>query len=145
MDASRAPLAWVAEHPFAYPVLEGLHVLGIALLLGSLLLVELRVWGVGAAVPLRPLARLALPVTLAGFALAAASGLAMFATRPWELLASDTFVVKMTLLMAAGLNAAAFHTRGGLDKTDAVARLQTLASLLLWLAVIAAGRWIAYA
>ena len=145
MDASRAPLAWVAEHPFAYPVLEGLHVLGIALLLGSLLLVELRVWGVGAAVPMRALARLALPVTLAGFALAAASGLTMFATRPWELLASDTFVVKMTLLMAAGLNAAAFHTRGGLDKTDAVARLQTLASLVLWLAVIAAGRWIAYA
>ena len=45
-----------------------------ALLLGSLVLFELRVWGFGAALPVLPLARLALPLTLAGFALAAASG-----------------------------------------------------------------------
>lgn len=141
----RAPLAWIAEHPFAYPLIESVHLAGIAAMLGSLLLVELRVWGVGAALPARPLARLALPVTLAGFALAGASGLLLFATRPAELLASDTFVVKMTLLMLAGLNAAAFHARGGLERGDAVARAQTLASIVLWLAVIGAGRWIAYA
>lgn len=141
----RAPLVWIAEHPFAYPLVESVHLAGIAAMLGSLLLVELRVWGVGAALPARPLARLALPVTLAGFALAAASGLLLFATRPAELLASDTFVVKMTLLMLAGLNAAAFHARGGLERGDAVARAQTLASIVLWLAVIGAGRWIAYA
>jgi hypothetical protein len=141
----RAPLAWIAEHPFAYPLIEVVHIAGIAAMLGSLLLVELRVWGLGAAVPARPLARLALPVTIGGFALAASSGLLMFATRPAELLASNTFVLKMTLLMLAGLNAAAFHTRGSLDRADAVARTQTLVSLVLWLAVIGAGRWIAYA
>jgi hypothetical protein len=135
----------LAAHPWAYPAVEAVHLLGIAALVGSLLLVELRVWGVGLAVPLQPLARLALPVTLAGFALAACSGLLMFATRPAELLASTTFVVKMTLLMLAGLNAAAFHARGSLDKADGVARAQTLASFVLWLAVIGAGRWIAYA
>jgi hypothetical protein len=141
----RAPLAWIAEHPFAYPLIEVVHLAGVATMLGSLLLVELRTWGFGAALPARPLARLALPVTLAGFALAAASGLLLFATRPAELLASDTFVVKMTLLMLAGLNAAAFHSRGSLDRGDTVARAQTLASVALWLAVIGAGRWIAYA
>lgn len=141
----RAPLAWVAEHPFAYPLLEVVHIAGIAAMLGSLLLVELRVWGFGAALPAQALARLALPVTLCGFALAAGSGLLLFATRPAELLASTTFVLKMTLLMLAGLNAAAFHTRGSLDRADAVARAQTLASVVLWLAVIGAGRWIAYA
>ncbi|MCU0929252.1 MAG: hypothetical protein MUE62_08775 [Burkholderiaceae bacterium] len=141
----RAPLAWIAEHPFAYPLIEVVHLAGIAAMLGSLLLVELRTWGVGAALPARPLARFALPVTLAGFALAAASGLLLFATRPAELLASNTFVIKMTLLMLAGLNAAAFHSRGSLERGDGVARAQTLASVALWLAVIGAGRWIAYA
>ncbi len=145
MDAPRAPLAWIAEHPYAFPLLEVVHIVGIALLLGSLVLVELRVWGAGAALPLMPLARLALPVTLGGFSLIAASGLLMFAASPAELLASSTFLVKMALIALAGVNAAVFHLRGGLARADAVARWQAAASLLLWLAVIAAGRWIAYA
>lgn len=144
MDAP-APLAWIAEHPYAFPALEVVHIVGIALLLGSLVLLELRVWGVGAALPLPALARLALPVTLGGFALIAASGLLMFAASAAELLASTTFLLKMALVALAGLNAAAFHLRGGLTRADAVARWQAAASLLLWLAVIAAGRWIAYA
>jgi hypothetical protein len=136
--------AWIATHPWLYPLLEALHVVGIALLLGSLVLFELRVWGFGAALPLRPLARLALPLTLAGACLAVATGLAMFISQPAELLANRVFVTKMALLMLAGLNAAAFHSRGGLDKLDRVARAQTVLSLGLWLAVIICGRWIAY-
>ena len=72
-------LTWVTSSPWAYPLLEAVHIAGIALLLGSLVVFELRVWGRARAVPVDALARLALPVTLAGFALAAASGLAMFA------------------------------------------------------------------
>jgi hypothetical protein len=47
--------------------------------------------------------------------------------------------------MLAGLNAAGFHARGGLQRRDALARTQTGLSLGLWVAVVAAGRWIAYA
>jgi len=136
--------AWIATHPWLYPMLEALHVVGIALLLGSLTLLELRVWGFGAALPMAPLARLALPLTLAGFALAAGTGLTMFASQPAELLANRVFVVKLSLLVLAGLNAASFHARGGLQSLDRVARVQTLISLGLWLAVIICGRWIAY-
>jgi len=136
--------AWIATHPWLYPMLEALHVVGIALLLGSLTLLELRVWGLGAALPMAPLARLALPLTLAGFALAAGTGLTMFASQPAELLANRVFVVKMSLLVLAGLNAASFHARGGLQSLDRLARVQTLISLGLWLAVIICGRWIAY-
>jgi hypothetical protein len=136
--------AWIASHPWLYPVLEAFHIAGIGLLLGSLALVELRVWGLGAALPAPALARFALPVMLAGFGLAAATGLAMFASQAPELLAGRVFVLKMTLLMLAGLNAAAFHVRGGLERLDGVARVQTLVSLGLWLAVIICGRWIAY-
>lgn len=143
MDTPPA-FAWIATHPWLYPALETAHVVGIALLLGSLVLFELRVWGLGAALPVQPLARLALPLTLAGFALAAASGLTMFASQPGELIANRAFVVKMALLMSAGLNAAAFHARGGVQRLDALARAQTLVSLGLWLGVIICGRWIAY-
>jgi hypothetical protein len=68
----------------------------------------------------------------------------MFATQPQELLANRAFVLKMGLLFLAGLNAAIFHARGSLDRLDSVARAQTLASLALWVAAIACGRWIAY-
>jgi hypothetical protein len=136
---------WIAQHPFAYPALEVLHIAGIALLLGSLVLLELRVWGVAPELPLRALARLALPVTLVGFALVAASGLVMFMAQPLELLANRAFLLKLGLVHLAALNAAWFHGRGGLEKADTLARVQTVVSTGLWLAAIICGRWIAYA
>jgi hypothetical protein len=138
------PFTWIAEHPYAYPLLEVVHIAGIGLLLGSLVTLELRVWGRAAAIDAAALGRLALTVTLAGFGLAAASGLLMFASQPGELIANRAFVIKMGLLMLAGCNAASFHARGGLQRLDRTARMQTLLSILLWLAVIACGRWIAY-
>ena len=142
-------VAWVglpglASHPWAYPALEVVHIVGIALLLGNLVLLELRVWGGGRELPLAALAALSLKVVLAGFALAAAAGLLMFAAQPAELLSNRMFVVKMGLLMLAGINAGLFHARDGLAKLDAVARVQTALSLGLWIGVIICGRWIAY-
>ncbi len=145
MNAGTLQPLWNAGHPWAYPLLEIVHIVGIALLLGNLVLFELRAFGLGAALPADSLARLALPIALVGFALAAASGLVMFASQPGDLIANRWFVIKMGLLMLAGLNAAMFHARGGVTKLDAVAKAQTLLSLGLWLAVITCGRWIAYA
>lgn len=136
--------AWIAEHAWIYPALEVAHIVGIALLVGNLVALELRLWGWAAALPVAPLARLSLGLALAGFGLAAASGLTMFASQPAELLANRAFVVKLGLLAVAGTNAAAFHLRGGLTRLDALARTQTALSLGLWLAVIICGRWIAY-
>ena len=137
-------IAWLASNAIAYPALEVLHITGIALLLGNLVLLELRVWGLAPELPLRPLARLALALSLSGFGLVACSGLLMFAAHPGEMLANRAFVIKMALILLAGLNAALFHARGGLDQPDRVARVQTVLSLGLWLAVIICGRWIAY-
>ena len=91
-----------------------------------------------------PLARLALTISLTGFVLAVASGLLMFASQPLELIANRAFTLKMGLLMLAGINAALFHARKGLDRLDTLARMQTVLSLMLWLGVIVCGRWIAY-
>ncbi len=134
----------IAEHPIAYPALEVVHIAGIALLLGNLVLLELRVWGFAREIPVAPLARLALTLSVAGFGMVAASGLVMFAAHPGEMLANGAFLTKLALVSTAGLNAAAFHARDGLQKADAVARAQTALSLGLWLGAIIAGRWIAY-
>jgi hypothetical protein len=135
----------IASHPWLYPALECAHIVGVALLLGNLLLLELRVWGFGRALDTQALAGLALPLSVLGFGLLALSGLTMFAAAPQELLVNRLFVIKMGLVMLAGLNAAAFHSRGGLRRVDTLARAQTLLSLGLWLTVIICGRWIAYA
>lgn len=137
-------LAALATHDWAYPMLEAVHLLGVALLLGNLVLIELRVLGWGAVLPVRPLARLSLSLALAGFVVAACSGLLMFASQPMELLANRVFSAKMVLLMLAGCNAAWFHGRQSLERLDLVAKLQMMVSTLLWLMVLIAGRWIAY-
>ena len=128
----------------AYPLLEVVHIAGIALLVGNLVLLELRVFGAGAALPVRSLARLSLSLAAGGFALAAASGLLMFATQPAELLSNRAFTLKMLLLMLAGCNAAWFHARGSLARLDGWARVEMLVSTVIWLSVVACGRWIAY-
>lgn len=132
------------SHVWAYPALEVVHIIGIGLLLGNLVLLELRVFGLGAALPVTALSRLSLGIALAGFSVVAASGLLMFASQPAELLANRAFTLKMLLLLTAGCNAAWFHGRGSLDKLDGLAKAQMAVSTLIWLAVIACGRWIAY-
>ncbi|MBX3619403.1 MAG: hypothetical protein KF891_05360 [Rhizobacter sp.] len=132
------------HHPWAYPALETLHLIGVALLLGNLVLFEMRVWGAQPSLAVRPLARLALGAALAGFALAAVTGTVMLASQWAELQANRALWLKAALVIVAGANAAAFHLRGGLDKLDLVARVQTALSMGLWLLVVACGRFIAY-
>ena len=129
---------------WAYPMLEVAHICGIAMLLGNLVLLEMRVFGRGAALDVRALASLSLGIAVAGFSAAAVSGLLMFASQAEELLTNRAFTLKMLLLIFAGCNAAWFHGRGSLDRLDAVAKAQMLLSSLIWLAVVACGRWIAY-
>ncbi|WP_439589472.1 hypothetical protein [Hydrogenophaga sp.] len=137
-------LAALGAHPWAYPMLEVAHLLGVALLLGNLVLLELRVFGWGAALPVEPLARLSLGLAISGFALAAVSGLLMFGTQPGELLANRVFTAKMVLIMLAGCNAGWFHARRSLQRQDGTARALMTLSTVLWLLVLTCGRWIGY-
>ena len=134
----------LAAHPWAYPMLEMVHIVGIGLLLGNLVLLELRVWGLGQALPVEPLARLSLALAAIGFTLAAASGLLMFMTQPMELLAHRAFTLKMLLLFVAACNAGWFHARQSLQRLDATAKALMVCSTVLWLLIITCGRWIAY-
>lgn len=137
-------IAYLTQSAWAYPVLEIVHLLGIAMLLGNLVCFEARVLGAGKAIDLAALARLALPLSVLGFALAVVSGLSMFATQALELLGNPAFKWKMLFLMIAGGNAAWFHARGSLKLNDKLARVQVLASFFVWIAVLSCGRLIAY-
>lgn len=139
------PLAGLVRRSvWAYPVLESVHIAAFATLVGSLLLLELRVFGVQPALPLPTFAWLAVRTALVAFALAAASGSLLFISAATELAANPAFRLKLVLILMAGVNALVFHARDSLRRQDQMARWQAGASLLIWLAVIAAGRMIAY-
>jgi len=139
-----------------YPSVEIVHIVGIALLVGSVAVLDLRLLGLSRHIPVRTLARHVLPWTAASFVLIVPSGLAMFTAHATEFIQSDVFVLKIMLILAAGLNAALFHavTFRTADVWDSEemrklppppsARLAGAASLLLWIAVIACGRLLAY-
>lgn len=134
----------IRASPWAYPALEALHIGALATLFGSLLMLELRVFGAARDIPLAALARLASRTALAGFLIAAASGGLMWSSDAAALSANPAFLAKLALITLAGINAALFHLRGSLERTGASARMHAGASLVLWAAVIAAGRLIAY-
>lgn len=135
---------WIGSNAYAFPVLEVLHILGIALLVGNLMLLELRILGILDGVELRALKRITLRLALFGFVLVVASGVTMFLSQPQELLANAAFRVKLGLLCLAGINAGWFHARGGIVSVGRIGRAQVILSMVLWVAVIAAGRWIGY-
>ncbi|MFT3734946.1 MAG: hypothetical protein QM776_07980 [Rhodocyclaceae bacterium] len=138
------PLAVWLRSSLAYPVLETAHIMGLAAFFGSLLVVELCLLGALRRFDANALARSVLPWSLLAFAVVVMSGLAMFFARATELIANTAFVIKLLLIMTAGCNAAWLHSRGPLDASNWLTRLQAAISLLIWLAVIVCGRWIAY-
>jgi hypothetical protein len=136
--------AAVRRSVWAYPVLETVHIASFAAVVGALLLLELRVFGAQPALPLRPLGRLAVHTALAGFVSAALSGALLFASAAVEMAANPAFRLKLVLILMAGGNALVFHARDSLRLHDRIARWQAGLSLLIWIAVIACGRLIAY-
>lgn len=142
---------WARGSRLVYPVANTLHLLGLVMLVGGIGLVDLRVVGLWRNLPVEPLARALTPVALAGLALQVASGTIMFAADGTALAGSDLFERKLVLIGIALANAVAFRAiwgarlSGWRGEAPAPARAMAAASILLWLAVGAHGRWIAYA
>lgn len=133
---------------WAYPVVNTLHVIGIALLFGAIVPLDLRLAGWRRAeAGLDPLARTLLPVAMAGFALAASSGLLLFAADARSYAASTLFQLKLALIALALANALLLRRVNWRAPQESASRLAGAGafSILLWLGVITLGRWIAYA
>ena len=135
-----------------YPAVETVHIIGLAILVGSIAVLDLRLMGLSRGLPVRKLARHTLPWTIGSFALILPSGLMMFAAHATDFIASPVFALKMGLIFAAIINAAVFHTTVFRSAAawdvdvmpPAAARASAALSLLLWLTVIACGRLLAY-
>lgn len=135
-----------------YPIVEIVHLSGIALLVGSIAMLDLRLLGLSRAVSVKRLAAHILPWTAAAFLLIVPSGLMMFVAHASDFIQSDVFVLKMSLLLAAGANAGVLHAgvyRGAASwdverMPPLAARLAAGLSLALWLSVLACGRLLAY-
>jgi len=148
--AGSALALWLQSSAWAYPIVEAMHIVSFALLVGGIGVLDARLIGLLRHTPVAPLMRSVLPVAFAGFVGAVLSGLVLFVAGADELLGNRAFVAKFVLLMLAGLNAAWFHAgaaREALASTGPPSgrlRAAGLLSLLLWIAVIVAGRLIAY-
>jgi hypothetical protein len=142
-----APIVWLKTNVYAYPTLEVMHIVGIALVFGTLWIVDLRLLLRITALDkldAQLLAKALLPWTIVGFLLAVMTGLTMFVSRIGDLISNTAFIIKMCLLFTAGTNAAILHARGSLDAKSVITRTQAGLSILIWMAVITCGRWIAY-
>ena len=137
---------------YLYPAVETLHIVGIALLFGSIAVFDLRLLGLSRSIPVRRLAGHTLPWTAGAFVLIVPSGFAMFTAHALEFIGNPVFALKMCLILAGGTNAALLHAgvfRGAANWDVSVmpplaARAAGAVSLLVWISVIACGRLLAY-
>ena len=143
----------IAESRYAFPFIEGVHLIGLSIAVGLPFITDLRLMGlVLKKVPLNEVLRQLRPWILGGFAGIFISGGLLFCAEGTTVLASPAFAFKMAFMFAAGLNAAYFEFVTA--KHPAVAENQSLlpkgvkiagaASLSLWSLVIICGRLIPY-
>ena len=140
------------EWLWLYPCVEIVHIVGFAILVGSIVMLDLRVLGLSKRISVRALSRHLLPWSLGALVLIVPTGLAMFSAHASDFLGNRAFQLKMALLVAAGLNAAFFHTgpyqsvkSWDVDApAPAIAKVSVALSIVLWLGVISCGRLLAY-
>lgn len=135
-----------------YPMVEVVHIVGFAVLVGSVLMFDARVLGLSKDIPMTALARHLLRWGVAALLLIVPAGLLMFSAHPHDFASNGVFILKLSLIGVAGLNAALFHL--GVYRSvsrwntgvaaPAAARIQAALSMALWIAVVLCGRLLAY-
>ncbi|MBO1074302.1 DUF2214 domain-containing protein [Roseomonas marmotae] len=141
---------WLRHSGTAYLFVNAAHILGIGLVLGAILPLDLRLMGFFRQVPLAVLGPFLTRAAAAGLALALLTGFWLFTVRPPHYLGNAAFLAKLALLACALLNIGLQHGAGfyrlAVDG-GAVAmpvRVMAAASAILWLAALVAGRWIGF-
>jgi hypothetical protein len=147
---SSAFSTWLRESPsiWAYPTVLTLHTVGLAMLVGACWALDLRVLGFARGIPLSALAK-AFPVMWVGFWVNAISGVMLFATEATTKGTTTLFLSKLGLIVIGVLTIVlikrAVYGRGAEPAPiGVVAKALAVTSLLVWIAAIATGRWMAY-
>jgi hypothetical protein len=143
----------IAESNLAYPIIEGVHLIGLAISTGLLFAIDLRLMGVFLRrIPLERLLRDLRPFVLWGFAATFLSGGLLFWSSAERMLSSPAFAFKLLFLLLAGINACVFEFvlaprhlgKPQLASLPRALRYAGFASLTLWTLTIAFGRLIPY-
>jgi hypothetical protein len=140
------------EQLWLYPAVEIVHIIGFAILVGSIVMFDLRVLGLSKAISVRALSRHLLPWSLGALVLIVPTGFLMFSAHAADFIANRAFQVKMALLLSAGINAVIFRTGPyqSVSSWDTQvtaplgARISVLVSIVIWFSIIACGRLLAY-
>jgi len=133
---------------WGYAAVSGAHILGIALLVGSILPLNLRLLGLWPSIPRANLLRVLVPIAATGLALAALTGSLLFSVRAQEYASVGYLQAKIVLVLLGLLSALAIHGAYGLTLGEASERrlsFHALFSLGCWLGALACGRLIAFA
>jgi hypothetical protein len=141
----------IRTSPWLYPAFETGHYIGLSLLVGGIMLIDLRVLGFARSLPLKGMIGL-LPFVWAGFVINVLTGSMLFIYGATSFGTNGAFLLKMTFMLIAGLNALAFdfsvRRSGGswvaADRPPSLVKGFATASLVFWLCVVTTGRWMAY-
>lgn len=145
---------FMSQNEIAFPIAESIHVIGVALVFGTISIVDLRLLGVlrsGSSV--KEITEDLLPWTWIGFALAMITGLLMFSSNAPSYWANTPFKLKMIALALAGINMVIFEliTARSMERwdNDGIARPNSVRaagflSLTFWIGVVVLGRWIGF-
>lgn len=138
------------QSEIAYPLVSSLHILGLGLLVASAITMDLRLLGAIRRGELQDMAPLLSRVAATGLLLAMVSGVLLFSVQPGHYLDNSAFLLKLSLIGLALLNVAWVHclpswraVASGQPATPAL-KIGAFLSMVLWLAVLASGRWIAF-
>ena len=137
--------------PWAFPICEALHFVGLCLLMGSLAVIDLRLLGFARGMSIQAIHQF-LPWTWIGFAINLTTGILFIFSDPSFYFVNGAFRIKVVLILLAGANALWFQLRVNRDldrwpeTADAPPQVKAMAtaSLALWVAVILFGRFIMY-
>ncbi|MBK0399033.1 hypothetical protein H0I76_07515 [Limibaculum sp. M0105] len=136
---------WVRVSRWGYAAISGAHILGIALLVGAIVPLNLRLLGLWPSQPLGPLWRVLKPAAIAGLSLAAVCGGLLFLAGPETYARAPVFQAKMAVIAVGTLSALWFTARVDLVASPLrVRRTAAIISLSCWLSALALGRLIAF-
>ena len=143
---------WMRNTLRVLPVVESVHMLALAVLFGTILIVDLRLLGVpGTQRAFSRISSELLPYTWWAFAASAITGALLFAVNAITYYGNTAFRIKMLLLLLAGLNMLVFHrftlrsiARWDTGQPEPAVRLAGALSLVIWVSVIVVGRWIGF-
>lgn len=137
--------AFIRGSQWVYPVVNAAHILGIALVLGTIIALDIRIFGLGRSITVSAAARFLMPFTITGLVLAIGAGFLLFSVKPPEYADNPMFRLKLALLIAALVNATVLRRRAlHHEAPDTVLKIGAGLSLILWIGVLISGRMIAF-